>query len=136
MSEETCADKAREFIERGHLGREQQGKRTQENCSATWLAVLGFRLMGLVSRLSLANHLTQSPSWWHTHHSAKMDDSKGDSGRWTDTRFLVLISQILLAGGGLLVLYPLPGPHVVKQLMQVVTGEPGQGGRFQSVCFP
>ena len=26
LSEETCADKARDFIRRGHLGREQQGK--------------------------------------------------------------------------------------------------------------
>ena len=32
------------------------GKGTQENCSATWLAVLGFMVMGLVSGWSLANH--------------------------------------------------------------------------------
>ena len=32
------------------------GKGTQENCSATWLAVSGFMVMGLVSGLSLANH--------------------------------------------------------------------------------
>ena len=32
------------------------GKETQENSSATWLAVSGFTVMGLVSRLSLANH--------------------------------------------------------------------------------
>ena len=37
-------------------GGEQEGKRTQENCSATWLAVLGFMVMGFVSRLSLVNH--------------------------------------------------------------------------------
>ena len=29
---------------------------TQKNCSATWLEVLGFMVMGLVSRLSLTNH--------------------------------------------------------------------------------
>ena len=29
---------------------------TQENCSATWLAVFGFMVIGLVSGLSLANH--------------------------------------------------------------------------------
>ena len=29
---------------------------TQENCSVTWLPVLGFMVMGLVSGLSLANH--------------------------------------------------------------------------------
>ena len=32
------------------------GKGTQENCSAAWLAVLGFTVMGLVSGWSLANH--------------------------------------------------------------------------------
>ena len=43
------------------------------------------------------------------------------------------LSRTLLVGGGLLVPYPLPGLPVVKQLMQMVTG---QGGQFQSVCFP
>ena len=39
-------------------------------------SVSGFMVMGLVSGLSLANHLawlifgpTQGPSWWHTHLS-------------------------------------------------------------------
>ena len=46
-------------------GRDQQSKGTQENCSAMWLAVSGFMVMGLVSRLFLANHSdTQGPSWW------------------------------------------------------------------------
>ena len=59
-----------------------KGNGTQENCSAAWLAVSGFMVMGLVSKFSLANHLTQGPSWWHTHCSAEMDASKKDSGRW------------------------------------------------------
>ena len=42
------------------------------------LALSGFMVMGLV-------YLTQSPSGWHTHCSAKMDASKKDSGRWLDT---------------------------------------------------
>ena len=46
------------------------------------------------------------------------------------------LSQTLLVGGSLLVLRSLTGPPVVKQLMQMVTMVPGQGGRFQSVCFP
>ena len=53
---DTCADKARDFIGKGHLGGEQQAKGTQENSSVTWLAVSGFMVMGLVSGLSLANH--------------------------------------------------------------------------------
>ena len=44
------------FIGKVHLGGEQEGKGTQENCSAAWLAVSGLMVMGLVSRLSLANH--------------------------------------------------------------------------------
>ena len=39
-----------------HPGGEQQGKGTQENNSVTWLAVVGFMVMGLVSGLSIANH--------------------------------------------------------------------------------
>ena len=46
------------------------------------------------------------------------------------------LSQTPLVGGGLLVPYSLPGPPVVKQLMQMVTVVLGQGGWFQSVCFP
>ena len=53
---DACADKARDFIWKGHPGGEQGGKWTRENCSAMWLAVLGFMVMGLVSGLSLANH--------------------------------------------------------------------------------
>ena len=41
---------------KGRPGREQQGEGTQEDRSATWLAVLGFMLMGLVSGSSAANH--------------------------------------------------------------------------------
>ena len=50
------ADKARDFIGKGHPGGEQQGKGTQENSSVTWFAVSGFMVMGLVLGLSLANH--------------------------------------------------------------------------------
>ena len=53
---DTCSEKARDFIRKGSLGGEQQGNRTQEDCSVMWLAASGFTVMGLVSRLSLANH--------------------------------------------------------------------------------
>ena len=36
------ADKARDFIGKGHPGAEQEGEGTQENYSVTWLAVSGF----------------------------------------------------------------------------------------------
>ena len=53
---QTCADNTRDFIGKGHLGRDQYGKGTQEGCSATWLTVLCFVVLGLVSGLSLAKH--------------------------------------------------------------------------------
>ena len=55
---DTYTDKARDFIGKGNPGGEQQGKGTQKNCSATWLAVSGFMVMELLPEFSLANHLT------------------------------------------------------------------------------
>ena len=46
------------------------------------------------------------------------------------------LSRTLPVGGGLLVPCSLPGPPVIKQLMQMVTMVPGRGGWFQPVCFP
>ena len=46
---DTRADKARDFIGKGHPGGEQEGKGTQEDCSATWLAVSGIMVIGLIS---------------------------------------------------------------------------------------
>ena len=46
------------------------------------------------------------------------------------------LSRTLPAGGGLLVPYSLSGPPAVKQLMQMVTMVPGQGGRFQLCASP
>jgi len=56
LSEETRSEKARDFIRIGSLGGEQQSNRTQEDRPVMWLAASGFTVMGLVSRLSLANH--------------------------------------------------------------------------------
>ena len=41
------------------------------------------------------------------------------------------LSQTLPFGGGLLFPYSLPGSPVIKQVMQMVTMVPGQGGQFQ-----
>ena len=81
--------------------------------------------MGLVSGLSLANHC-DSESFLVVHTLLEV---VGHVVPPFDR------SQTLLVGGGLLVPCSLPGPPVVKQLMQMVTMVPGQGERFQSVCF-
>ena len=94
---------------------------------------LSFMVMGLVSRLSLANH-SDSESFLVVHALVYQRE-----GFWEVVGQVVSpfdLSQTLLVGGGLLVPSSLPGPPAVKQLMQMLTMVPGQGGQFQSVCFP
>ena len=57
---------------KGHPGGEQEGKGTRENCSAAWLTVSGFIVMGLVSGWFLANH-SNSESFLVTHASVSQD---------------------------------------------------------------
>ena len=64
---DTCADKARDFIGKGRPGGEQEGKGTQENCSAAC-----FMVMGLISRWSLANQ-SNSESFLVAHASLSQD---------------------------------------------------------------
>ena len=100
-----------------------------------WLVAHSFMVMGLVSRLSLANH-SDSESFLVVHALFSQDGCQ--RGFWEVVGQVVSpfdLSRTLLVGGGLLVPCFLPGPPVVKQLMQIVTMVPGQGGRFQSVCF-
>ena len=49
-----------------------KGNGTQENCSAAWLAVSGFMVMGLVSWWSLASH-SNSESFLVAHTSLSQD---------------------------------------------------------------
>ena len=46
------------------------------------------------------------------------------------------LSQTLPVGGGLLVPYSLSGSPVIKQLMQMVTMVPGQGGAVSVSVLP
>ena len=90
LSEETRVLTKQEILLERASGGEQEGKETQENSSVTWLAVSGFMVIGLVSRLSLASHTDSSSSWWCTPCSAKMDAREKDSGRWSDMWCLLL----------------------------------------------
>ena len=63
-----------------------------------WLTVLGFMVMGLVSRLSLANH-SDSESFLVVHalfSLVQMDAREKDSGRWSDLWCLLLTFPKLL----------------------------------------
>ena len=48
-----------------------------------------FMVMGLVFGGLWPIILIQSLSWWCTHHSAKMDASERDSGKWMDMQCLL-----------------------------------------------
>ena len=105
--------------------------------AVTWLAASRFMVMGLVSGLSLANH-SDSESLRVAHTLLSQDGCQQEGFREV-VRHMVSpfdLSQTLPVGRGLLVLCSLPGPPVVKQLMQMFTMVPGQHGRFESVCFP
>ena len=90
---DTRADKARDFIGKGRLDWEQEGKGTQENCSAMWLTVLGFTVMGLVSGLSLANH-ADSGSLPVAHTSLRQDEFQR-GGFWEVGRTYGLASPFI-----------------------------------------
>ena len=134
----SCLTLGNELSEETHVLTEQEillGKGAQENRSVTWLAVSGFMVMESVPGLSLANH-SDSESFLVVHALFSQDGCQ--RGFWEVVGQVVSPfdhSRTLLVGGGLLVPCSLPGPPVLKQLMQMVTVVPGQGGWFQSVCF-
>ena len=133
----TCADKARDFIGKGHRGGEQQGKGTEKNSSATWLTVLGFMVMGLVFGLSLANH-SDSESFLVVHALFSQDGCQRE-GFWEVVGHVAPpfdLSWTLLVGGGLLVSCSLPGPPVVEQLMHWLLWCLARVGTFSQCASP
>ena len=97
---------------------------------------LGFYAMRLVSGLSLANH-SDSESFLVVHALFSQDGCQRE-GFWEVIGQVVSpfdLSRTLPVGGGLLVLCSLPGPPVLKQLMQMVTMVPGQRG-FNQCASP
>ena len=73
-------DKPRAFTGKGRQSGEQRGKGTQENCSATWLAVSGFMVMGLVSGLSLAK--PSDSGCFLVAHAMLSQDGRQRRGFW------------------------------------------------------
>ena len=131
LSKEMHVLTKQEILWEGHPGGEQEGQGTQGNCSATWLAVSGFMVMGLVSGLSLNNH--SDSEYFLVVHSLFSQDGCQREGFWEVVGHMVSpfdLSWTLPVGGGLLVPSSLAGPPVVKQLMQMVTMVPGQGEQF------
>ena len=101
------------LTKQGILLGKQEGKGAQENCSVTWLAVLGFMVMGLVSGLSLANH-SDSESFLLVHTLFSQDGCQRE-GFWELVKQVVSpfdLSQTLLVGGGL---FPFPYQDLLSQ---------------------
>ena len=93
--------------------------------------------MGFVSRLSLVNH-SDSESFLVVQ-ALFSQDGRQREGFWEVVGQVVSpfdLSQTLPFGGGLLVPCSLPGPPVVKQLMQMVTMAPGQGWAVSIIVLP
>ena len=78
-----CWQSKRFYWERAPGGR-GAGQGTQEDRSATRLAVSGFMVMGLVSRLSLANH-SDSESFLVVHSLFSQDECQ--RGFWEVVSF-------------------------------------------------
>ena len=97
LSEERNAVQARDFIGKGCRGRGKEGEGNGENCSARWLTVSGFMVIGLVSGLSLDSH-SELGSFLEAHASLSRDgfqrggywEGARTSGRQTPISFLPL----------------------------------------------
>ena len=113
-----------------------EGRRVREPRRAAlpqrWLAVSGFLAKGLVYGLSLANHSDLELFQVVQPCLAKMDAREKDSGRWSDMWCLLLTFPSSSGWWRLINSIFLTRTFCVKQLMQMVTMVPGQGGRFQS----
>lgn len=70
----------RDFIGKGRLGGEQVSEGTQEDYSDMWLAVWRFRVMGLVSGLSLGNP-SDSRAFLFVHALLSQDECQ-QGGFW------------------------------------------------------
>ena len=106
---DTCTDRAKDIIGKGNLGGREQGERTQEDCSAMWLAVSGFIIIRLVFQL-VSGQSSYLCLWLHL--SVKMVTSARVSGRLAGGCLLTpyALSWILPAGSS----FVSSGFHVVR----------------------
>ena len=142
LSEETHLLTKQEILlgkgTRVESSRVREPRRTALPVSTTAVArSLGFYGDG-ISFLVVFSQSSDSESFLVVHALFSQDGCQR-GGFWEVVGHVVSpfdLSGTLLVGGGLLVPCSLAGPPVIKQLMQMVTMVLGQGGRFQSVCFP
>ena len=133
MCGETYAEKARDFIGKECLDREDQGTRTQENDSALWF--VGFMVMRLVSGCLWPIILTQGPSCGADNAQARQIPSRTvGGGRRCGISFgpfpnssgwAWLVSSVFLTGTSY---------HKITHANRECGAWPG--GQFWAVCFP
>ena len=92
LSEERSAVQVRDFIGKGRQGGGQEGEGNGENCSARWLTISGFMVIGLVSGLSLSSH-SELGSFLGAHASLSRDGFQR-GGSWEVARTSGLQSPI------------------------------------------
>ena len=108
------------------------GKGTQENCSAAWLEVLGFMVMGLVSGWSLANHSNSVFPGGACIAQPRWMLARGILGSERTGSVSFDLSWTLPAGGGLLV-----NAFLIRISCHKTTHANGYYGAWTvSVCFP
>ena len=123
---------------------QQQGKGTQETCSATWLRVSGFMVMGLVSgsgQSSCLAHIWSHSGSFLVVHASLSQDGFQCKGFWEVGRTYCILASppslcpLLNTSGLFSVAVPcsLLRLTVVRQLMRVVILVLGQGRWFQFV---
>ena len=105
---------------------EQEGKGAQEDCSAVWLAVLLFFVMGLISSLPLGNH-SDSGSFLVVHTLLSQDGFQQE-GFWEVVGHVASpcemnFPKFLPVGSVLLVPRSLSEPPIIKELTQMVPTE-------------
>ena len=110
---DTCAD-----LGKGRLNREPQSEGTQENCSATWLTISGFRGLKVLSGSSLSNWLAW-PGWGSGSEPFLVMLTALSQGSWGVGPLLPPVGPssmllVRLQGGTC----SSPGPPVRSQLMQ------------------
>ena len=94
-------------------------------------------VVGFISRLSLDNYSDSEP--FLVVHALFSQDGCQRKGFWEVVGYMVSpfdLSWTLKVGGGLLVPRFLRGPPVLKQLVQMVTMVPGQGGQVSVSVLP
>ena len=137
LSEETHVLTKQEILLGKGTRAESRRVREPRRTAVTWLAVSGFMVMGLVSGLSLASHSDSEP--FLVVLTLFSQDGCQRGGFWEVVRQVLsplTFPELFWLVEAYLVPCSLPGLPVIEQLMQMVTMVPGQGGWFQSVCFP